>query len=84
MKTMKIVSNKIISKNVFIDDKKIDPLDFGTIVKLERENKNGIESKVIFERSDVRTSILNKYNLSYEEYDHVCKGLEEKLGSYLF
>lgn len=84
MKTMRIVSNKTISKDVFIDNQKIDPLDFGTIVKLERENKNGVESKVIFERADVRNSILNKYQLSYEEYDRICKGLEEKLSSYLF
>ena len=34
MKTMKIVSNKTISKDVFIDNERINPLDFGTIVKL--------------------------------------------------
>ena len=84
MKTMKIVSSKTISKDVFIDNERINPLDFGTIVKLERETNNGIESKIIFERADAKTSVLNKYHLSYNEYDNICKGLEKRLGSYLF
>ena len=83
MKTLNIVSNNILQKEIFLDGKLIDVLDFGTITKSNIISKNTNVSEMRFNRKEPTETILSKYDIDYTTYNNVCNALQKELKSYI-
>lgn len=84
MKTLQIVSNNYITKDIFLEGQMIDVLDFGTITKSSTLSKNMSISEMRFIRKEPSDTILEKYGIDYTTYNNVCNTLQKELKSYMF
>ena len=84
MKTINIVSNNVVRKDIFLEGVPVDVLDFGTLTKAKIVSKDKNLSKMEFNRREPSDHVLVKYNLNYMEYDTICNTLQDELKSYIF
>lgn len=81
---LEIISNSIVNKEVLLDNKKINILDFGDIEKINVISDSNKIAQMKFKRNMSTIEILNKYKINDEEYDKICNYLEDQLESILF
>lgn len=81
---LEVISNSIINKEVLLEGKKINILDFGDIEKINVISDSNKVSQMKFKRNMSTIEVLNKYNINDEEYDKICNYLEDQLESILF
>ena len=79
-----IVSNNSVSKEVFLEDRKVDIYDFGDIVKSDISSKEEKISQMNFVSREADDETLEKYNLDLGLYGRICRKLEEEIQSILF
>lgn len=84
MKNLEIVSNNTINKDVFLNGKMINILDFGNLIRSNIVTKGSNISEMEFKRYQPKKEIMEKYNLNYKEYNKLCDALETEIKSYLF
>lgn len=81
---LEVISNSIVNKEVLLDGKKINILDFGDVERVNIVSDNNKISQLKFKRNISTINILNKYNINDEEYDKICNCLEDQLESILY
>lgn len=63
-----------------INNKDADSMDFGDIYDHDTENAEPYScGDMYFEPKNLTKEVLDKYNITEEEYYHICNKLEDKL-----
>ena len=67
-------------KTFTINGKNADEIDFGDTYDHDTENAESCScGDMYFEPKNLTKEVLDKYNITEEEYYHICDELEEKL-----
>lgn len=79
-----VVSENIVYKEVFLDNRKLNVYDFGEISRTNRVAKDFNMSELKFIPRACTDEILFKYSISEERYKKICKYLVENISSILY
>lgn len=81
---MDIIEQANITKNVFLEGKEINILDFGDINKNNIVGKNSNVISTEFVRRSPDEAILNKYHISVDQYNNICNALQKNIRTVLY
>lgn len=84
MAKLDIVETANVTKNVYLEGREVDILDFGNINKNDLVSRGANIVTTEFIRRSPEEVVLDKYNISVDQYNNICNALQQEIKTILY